>query len=60
MREYESVALAYKAVENAVDKWKQGTASVLAMKLALADLRDELYYLGVPILDLTDADTEEK
>ena len=60
MREYESVALAYKAVEDAVDKLTIGTGTILRLRIALVDLRDELYNLGVPVFDLTDdTDTEE-
>jgi hypothetical protein len=54
MPPYQSVALAFRAVEQAVDKVRRGTASYLALDLALADLADELYALDVPVCDLTD------
>ncbi len=59
MTEYQSVALAFRAVEEAVDKMHRGTGSYLAVQLTLADLRDELHNLDVPVYDLTETMDEE-
>ena len=58
MRQYQSVADAFRRVEEATDKRQSGSGSYLDIKLALRDLCDELYCLGVPVAD--DDTTEEE
>ena len=59
MTEYQSVALAFRAVVDAVQKMHRGTGSYLAAHLALAELQDELYNLDVPVYHFTRTANEE-
>lgn len=60
MNPYQSVALSFRAVVEAVQKMHQGTGSYLAAHLALADLQDELYNLDVPVYDLLTETADEE